>query len=104
GEGPSFFGRGEVQIPAGAAELGWAAHEQWIRDSIDSFLTEPDYSLFAALQEEAMLALVRRQPRPEARSEPVLARAEYLRGLLKSWRAHHGVSDDGRLAEVSRLA
>ena len=104
GEGPGFFGRGDVALPAGAAELGWAEHEAWIRDSIDLFLAEPDYAAFAALQEEAMLALVRKQPRPEARSEAVQARAGYLRTLLKSWRTHHGIADDPRLAEASRLA
>jgi Fe-S-cluster containining protein len=104
GEGPSFFGRGTVTAPPGAAELGWAGHEQFVRDSIDAHLGDPDYADFAALQEEAALALVRKQPPPAPRSAPVLERAGYLRSVLTSWRAHHGIADDPRLAEAARVS
>lgn len=104
GEGPGFFGRGDVRPPQGAFELGWAAHERFIRDAIDAHLAEPDYAAFAALQEEAMVALRKRQPMPEPRSEKVLARAAYLRKVLESWRAHHGIAQDPRLGEASRTS
>lgn len=104
GEGASFFGRGSVPLPEGAAELGWEKHERFVRDAIDAHLGDADYAEFAALQEEAMLALVRKQPPPEPRSAQILERAGFLRGVLASWRAHHGVADDPRLAEAARLA
>lgn len=75
GEGPTFFGRGTVQLPEGAQELGWAKHEQWVRDAIDAHLEEPDYPAFAALQEEGAAALADGQPLPEPHAEPVLSRA-----------------------------
>lgn len=104
GEGPSFFGRGDVPPPKGALELGWAAHERFIRDAIDAHLGDPDYAPFAALQEEAMLALVRRQPMPAPHSPRVMERAGSLRTMLDSWRSHHGIAGDPRLAEAARIA
>src|SRR5512143_1193884 len=56
-EGETGF-RGEVAVPPGAAEVGWARFEQWIRDGIDVHLADPDYAEFAALQEEGALALL----------------------------------------------
>ncbi|MCA1825371.1 MAG: YkgJ family cysteine cluster protein [Myxococcales bacterium] len=103
-EGPTFFGRGDISPPEGAIELGWAAHEQLVRDAIDAHLDEPDYAAFAAFQEEAMIAVMRRQPMPAHHSPQVLDRAEYLRSLLESWRVHHGVAGDPRLADAARTA
>jgi Fe-S-cluster containining protein len=104
GEGESFFGRGEVAVPAGGAELGWVEHERWIRDAIDAHLAEPDYAAFAALQEEGVVALLQKKPLPSPRAETVLARAASLRRLLASYRAHHGVTGAPGLAEAARLA
>ena len=103
-EGPSFFGRGDAPLPKGAAELGWAAHERTIRDAIEAHLDQPDYAAFAAFQEEAMLALMRQKPMPQPHSQQVTDRAGYLRTILASWRAHHGIDRDPRLAEAARVA
>jgi hypothetical protein len=51
-----------------------------------------------------MLALARKQPPPAPRSAQVLERAGYLRSVLTSWRAHHGIADDPRLAEAARIS
>jgi Fe-S-cluster containining protein len=104
GEGGSFFGRGEAPAPPGGAELSWLSHEGFIRDAIDAHLGEPDYAEFAGLQEQAVLALMRKQPLPSAHSEQVQARAQMHRKLLQRFRAHHGVEDDPGLAQASRLA
>src|SRR5437016_2528841 len=104
GEGQTFFGRGAAPVPPGGAELSWLAHEEWLRDAIDAHLAEPDYAAFAALQEEGVLALLRKQPLPAPGSAQVLARAEMQRRLLQKWRAHHGVAGDPQLPQASRRA
>ena len=51
-----------------------------------------------------MLALLRRQPMPAPHSPRVIERAGILRTILHSWRSHHGIADDPRLAEAARIA
>lgn len=72
-------------------------------DGLCAIELEHGDAAFAALQEEGMAALLSKRPLPEPRSEPVLARAAYLRQVLQSWRAHHGIAGDGRLPEASRF-
>lgn len=104
GEDGSMFGRGDVRPPKGAVELNWAAFEQSMRDAMQEHLGDADYAEFAAFQEEAMLALLKRQAKPQPRSQQVKDRAEYLRSLLGEWRAHHGIDEDPRLPEAARAA
>ena len=104
GEGEAYFGRGEVPPPPGGEELSWLSHEAFVRDAIDAHLDQPDYAAFAALQEEAVLSLLRKQSMPEPGSERVQARAQMMRKLLHRWRVHHGVADDAQLEEASRRA
>lgn len=100
-EGPGFFGRGEAPPPPGGEEMGWLAHEAFIRDQSEPLLGQADYATFAALQEEAALALLKREP-----FSPVhlRARAEMLQKLLHRWRAHHGVLGEPGLADAARKA
>jgi hypothetical protein len=100
-EGPGFFGRGEIPPPPGAEELDWLAHEAFLRDSIDAMLAQADYTVFAALQEESALALLRGEKFEPSR---VRARAEMLGKLLQKWREHHGVAGDAGLSEAAQRA
>jgi hypothetical protein len=75
-----------------------------MRDAIDEHLHEPDFTAFAALQEEAAEALMHGQPPPRRGDDRVLARAGSFRKLQAAWRAHHGVDDDPGLADAARKA
>lgn len=92
------------KLPPGAAEIGWQAIEGFIRDAAADHLEAPDSALFAALQEELVVALAQGKPPPEPGSAAVIAKAERLRGLVHGWRLLFGVDADPGVPDAARRA